>query len=50
MYLDKDVAVQYHEVVGHLSWDFDIILLQFLIHAEQHIMGVAVVAYREHLE
>ena len=36
-----------HEIVGHLSWNLYVVLLQLLVHAVQHIVGIAVVAYRE---
>ena len=42
--LDQNVAVENHEVGGHLTGDLDMVGLQFLVHAEQHIMGIAVVA------
>ena len=42
--LDQNVAVENHEVGGHLIGDLDVVGLQLLEHAEQHVVGIAVVA------
>ena len=43
MDLDQDVAVEDHQVSGHLRGDLDLTLLQLLVHAEQDVMCIAVV-------
>ena len=46
MDLDEDVAVEDHQVGGHLRGDLDLTLLQLLVHAEQDVMCIAVVTCR----
>ena len=43
--LDEDVAVQNHEVLGHLGRNLDLVFLQLCIHAEEDVMRCAVVAW-----
>jgi hypothetical protein len=42
--LDENVAVKDHEVGGHLTGDLDAIVLELLVHAEEHVVSVAIVA------
>lgn len=44
--LDQQVGVEDHQISGHLSGDFNLLRLQLRVHAEQHIMSVAVVSCR----
>lgn len=44
--LDQQVGVEDHQISGHLSGDFNLLRLQLSVHAEQHIMSVAVVSCR----
>ena len=43
--LDEDVAVQNHEVLGHLGRNLDLVFLQLCVHAEEDVMRCAVVAW-----
>lgn len=44
--LDQQVRVEDHQISGHLSRDFNLLRLQLRVHAEQHVMSVAVVSCR----
>ena len=43
--LDEDVAVQNHEVLGHLGRNLDLVFLQLCVHAEEDVMRCAVVTW-----
>lgn len=47
MDLDEDITVKNHEVVGHLCRDLDFVLFKLLVHAEEHVVSIAVVTCGE---
>lgn len=46
-HLDEHVAVQNHEVGGHLRGNFDLLGLQFCIHTEEKVMCIPIVAWKK---
>lgn len=42
--LDQQVGVEDHQIGGHLGGNFDLLRLQLRVHAEQHVVSVAVVS------
>lgn len=46
-HLHQDVAVQNHEVGGHLGGDFDLLRLQLGVHTEEDVVRVPVVSLGE---
>lgn len=45
-HLHEYVTVQNHEVGGHLGGDFDLLGLQFCVHAEENVMCIPVVSLK----
>ena len=49
VYLNKDIAVQDHEICRHLVGNLDFVFLQFLVHTEQYIVGISVVTCKHNI-